>query len=189
MTPRYLKLVTHSTVSPLITVKSGGFDFLLKSMHMTDQLWWQGPEQIKQLFEVLLQLLHSYIFWPGSSSSLCAHLYVLQVYFDQADFLGLRQQLDACDACKLCEVGEDAQFVVYHLTHSIACSYQKSHHRLSVLELQTKRGVMKQVELEKRSDENQKLKMSHKYTVRYLTIIVALKDFPPNDLRSLSSSR
>lgn len=64
-----------------------------------------------------------------------SYLDVLQVYFDQADLVGFRQQLDACDAGELCEGGQDAQFVVDHLTHPIARPYQQGHHGFPVLEL------------------------------------------------------
>lgn len=67
---------------------------------------------------------------------LCPYLNVLQVYFDQADLVGFRQQLDACDAGEICEGGQDAQFVVDHLTHPVACPHQQSHHGLPVLELE-----------------------------------------------------
>lgn len=64
-----------------------------------------------------------------------SYLDVLQVYFDKADLVRFRQQLDACDAGELCEAGQDAQFVVDHLTHAVARPHQQRHHRLSVLEL------------------------------------------------------
>lgn len=69
-----------------------------------------------------------------------SYLDVLQVDVDQADLVGLGQQLDARDAAELCEGGQDAQLVVDHLTHAIARSHQQGHHRLPVLEL---KGVRK----------------------------------------------
>lgn len=85
--------------------------------------------------------------------TLQSHLDVLQVYFHQADLVRFRQQLDACDAGKLCEGGQDAQLVVDNLTHPVACPHQQSHHGLPVLELngevgQTGRG-QKNVEEER----------------------------------------
>lgn len=67
----------------------------------------------------------------------CSYLDVLQVYFDQADLVRFRQQLNACDTAELCEGGEDAQFVVDHLTHPVTCPHQQGHHRLPVLELKS----------------------------------------------------
>lgn len=58
----------------------------------------------------------------------CSYLDILQVYFDQADLVRFRQQLNACDAAKLCEGGQDAQFVVDYLTHPVACPHQQGHH-------------------------------------------------------------
>lgn len=66
-----------------------------------------------------------------------AYLDVLQVDFDKADLVRLRQKLNACDAAELCEGGQDAQFVVDDLTHPIACPHQQGHHRLPVLELKS----------------------------------------------------
>lgn len=80
----------------------------------------------------------------------CSYLDVLQVYFDQADLVGFGQQLDACNAGELCESGEDAQFVVDHLTNPVARPHQQGHHRLPVLELKGGgggEGVVKQREL------------------------------------------
>lgn len=67
---------------------------------------------------------------------MCSYLDVLQVYFDQADLVGFRQQLDACDAGELCEGGQNAQFVVDHLTHPVARPHQQGHHWLPVLKLE-----------------------------------------------------
>lgn len=64
-----------------------------------------------------------------------SHLDVLHVDFDEADFVGFRQQLDACDAAELRQRGQDAQLVVDHLTHSVTRSDQQGHRRLPVLEL------------------------------------------------------
>ena len=69
------------------------------------------------------------------ANPLGSYLDVLQVYFDQADFIGFRQQLNASDAGELCEGSQYAQLVVDHLTHPVARSHQQGHHRLPVLEL------------------------------------------------------
>lgn len=65
----------------------------------------------------------------------CSHLNILQVYFDQADFLRFRHQLDPCDAGELRERGQYAQLVVDYLAHAVACPHQQGDRRLPVLEL------------------------------------------------------
>lgn len=112
----------------------------------------------------------------------CSYLDVLQVYFDQADLVRFGQQLDARDAAELCEGGQDAQLVVDHLTHPIARPHQQGHHRLPVLELEC-RGSSRRVNV------NQPNEGLHAVISSTPTIMVALKDFPPKDLRSHSSSR
>ena len=80
----------------------------------------------------------------GVSKGGSSYLDVLQVDLDQADALGLGQQLDAADAGELGERGHDAELVVHHLAHAVARPHQQAHRGLPVLELQGGAGCRDQ---------------------------------------------